>query len=208
MVRRTIKRQLSDILREVYTELNFPSEATIVCSSKSTGQPLPPSALFFVFDELATLYDALGNVGKYTSVAALSESVAKAISPDIAATIVNRGREVSSRNPLQTIMARHHNVKNISEVRDQVAAQLGLPATFAITLTSYSKVRDISKGFATLGLRCYLRKVAPDTMAESFREELYRRICVSGELRLTNSDQELRGRLGDIIDARHSAHSG
>jgi hypothetical protein len=63
MVRRTIKRRLGDILREVYTELNFPSEVIIVCSVKSTGRLLPLAALFFVFDELATLYDALGNVG-------------------------------------------------------------------------------------------------------------------------------------------------
>jgi hypothetical protein len=200
MARRTIKRRLGDILQEVYKELNFPPEVTIVCISKSTGQPLPPSALFFVFDELAMLYDTLGDVGKYTSAAALSERVANAVSPlYITATIVSRGREVYGRCPLQTLVANHHNVKNVSEVRDQVAAQLGLPATFAITFTPYSKVRDIDEGFAILGLGCYLRRVGPGTMAESFRKELQRRLCISGELHLTNAGQELRGRLGCIM---------
>jgi hypothetical protein len=199
MARRTIKRRLGDILQEVYKKLNFPPEVTIVCISKSTGQPLPPSALFFVFDELAMLYDTLGDVGKYTSAAALSERVANAISPYITATIVSRGREVYGRCPLQTLVANHHNVKNVSEVRDQVAAQLGLPATFAITFTPYSKVRDIDEGFAILGLGCYLRRVGPGTMADSFRKELQRRLCISGELHLTNAGQELRGRLGCIM---------
>lgn len=199
MARRTIKRQLDGILQEIYTELNFPSEVMLVCFSKATGNPLAPSTLVFVFDELATLYDTLGDVGKYTSVASLCGRVANAISHDITATIVNRGREVNGRNPLQSLIIHHHNVKNISEVRDRIIAQLGLPATFAITLIPYSKKRNIDQGFATLGLRCYLRSVGPATMAESFREGLYRRLCVSGELRLTNAGQELRGRLGDIM---------
>ena len=199
MVRRKIKRRLGNILQEVYTELNFPPDVIIVCISKSTGQPLPPSALFFVFDELETLYGTLSDIGKYTSAAALSERIANAISPDITARIVSRGREVNDRCPLQTLVAHQHNVMNISEVRDQIIAQLGFPTTFVMTLTPFSKVRDIGEGFATLGLRCYLRSIGPATMAESFREGLYRRLCISGELRLTNAGQELRGRLVDIM---------
>jgi hypothetical protein len=197
MAKRKIKHQLGDILQEIYQELAFSPDLVITCCSRSTGEPLSPSHVIFIFDQLVQLYDALGVVDKYTSAGSLGERLEKAISRDITATIVHHGREVSSRLPLQSLVGNRHNANDLSDVRDQVIAALGLPTTFSITVTPYST--GIGQGFATVALRCYLRRLNSGTTVESLRKGLSRRLCISGELRLLNAGKELRGRVGDIV---------